>query len=338
MAGSADAAETVARLADLAADRVGSLLPPGTRCALVGFPDHANVGDAAIWAGERALLERLGARVTYVSDERRFDPAALRARVGEGPVFLHGGGNLGDLWLHHQVFREKALQALAGSPVVQLPQSIHFGERENLARARRVFASHPRLTLLLRDQSSLELARNEFAEATSVLCPDMALALGLLSRSSAPGHDVVIVGRRDHERAPGSGAASIQGLGPVFDWGSEGLPAAGLRRGLRLLLRPTAVFHLRAHVWDALARRQVAAGVRLLSRGRVVLTDRLHGHILALQLRIPHVVIDNSYGKLSSFLEAWTGGVSLVRRAEDPAGARVQARRLLETARDRAGH
>jgi pyruvyl transferase EpsO len=336
VAGSADAAETVSRLSDLAAERVGSLLPPGARCALVGFPDHANVGDAAIWLGERVLLERLGARVAYVSDERRFDPAALRARIGDGPVFLHGGGNLGDLWMHHQVFREKALQALADSPVVQLPQSIHFGERENLARARQVFASHPRLTLLLRDRASLELARNEFSEATCTLCPDMAFALGLLSRPCPPGDDVVIVGRRDHERLPGAGAASVPGLGPVVDWGSEGLLAAGLRRGLRLLLRPTAAFRLRAHVWDALARRQVAAGVRLLSRGRVVLTDRLHGHILALQLRIPHVVVDNSYGKVSGFLDAWTGVVSLVRRAKDPTTAGAEVRRLLDTVRDRA--
>ncbi|WP_276524270.1 polysaccharide pyruvyl transferase family protein, partial [Enterobacter hormaechei] len=48
----------------------------------------------------------------------------------------------------------------------------------------------------------------------------------------------------------------------------------------------------------ARARRRVERGLRLLSRGERIVTDRLHGHILSLLLGIPHVVLDNDYGKL----------------------------------------
>jgi pyruvyl transferase EpsO len=36
-----------------------------------------------------------------------------------------------------------------------------------------------------------------------------------------------------------------------------------------------------------------------------VITDRLHGHILCTLLGIPHCVIDNSYGKIGGFADAW---------------------------------
>ena len=54
------------------------------------------------------------------------------------------------------------------------------------------------------------------------------------------------------------------------------------------------------------AEQHVARGRALLSQGRVVLTDRLHGHILCVLLDIPHVLLDNSHGKVSNFHVRWT--------------------------------
>ena len=70
-------------------------------------------------------------------------------------------------------------------------------------------------------------------------------------------------------------------------------------------------------MYPALARRRLRRGVRVLSTGRVVVTDRLHGHILALLLGIPHVVTDTAQGKISAFVEAWTADSNLVRTARD---------------------
>ena len=56
----------------------------------------------------------------------------------------------------------------------------------------------------------------------------------------------------------------------------------------------------------------------MLGEGRVVITDRLHAHILSLLLGIPNVILDNSYGKLHDFYHTWTSGGGLVRWARDP--------------------
>ena len=80
--------------------------PPGTPYALVDFPDHPNVGDSAIWLGEIAMLRAVGAGdPAYVCRWDDFDEAAFRDACPTGPIFIHGGGNLGDIWPHHQHFR-----------------------------------------------------------------------------------------------------------------------------------------------------------------------------------------------------------------------------------------
>jgi pyruvyl transferase EpsO len=66
-----------------------------------------------------------------------------------------------------------------------------------------------------------------------------------------------------------------------------------------------------------IAGRKLAAGARFLDRGRFLITDRLHGHILAVLLAKPHAVLDNTTGKNAAFLESWTGKLSFVSLVED---------------------
>jgi exopolysaccharide biosynthesis predicted pyruvyltransferase EpsI len=57
--------------------------------------------------------------------------------------------------------------------------------------------------------------------------------------------------------------------------------------------------------YDVLAAQRVRLACRIASRGKVVVTDRLHGHILRLLRGIPHLLLDNSYGKLRRFHGTW---------------------------------
>jgi pyruvyl transferase EpsO len=70
-----------------------------------------------------------------------------------------------------------------------------------------------------------------------------------------------------------------------------------------------------------MAQGNLRAGVRILESGRVVITNRLHGHILSLLLGIPHVLLDTEQGKLSSFFDTWTRDSRLTSWAGSPAKA-----------------
>lgn len=310
----------VARLRREIRRTAGPLVGRSRRVALVDFPDYANVGDSAIWLGELEFLRAMGVRKpAYVCDQDTFDAEELRARVGRGPILLSGGGNLGDLYPRHQRFREEILRSFPNNPVVQLPQSIWFESREALDRARKVFDGHPRFTLLLRDRASLQRARREF-DVRSVLCPDMAFALGRLQREGRAERDHLWLLRTGPEAAERS-ISPPHGAWQT-DWAFRGPSLlARLHRLLHSLAPPSGRFghgvlcraiHL---TYGPLARSRLRRGIRLLSRARQVTTDRLHGHILCLLVGIPHRVLDNSNGKVGAFYRTWTSDSELAEWA-----------------------
>ena len=301
---------------------LGPLLSRATRCALVDFPNHSNVGDSAIWLGERAWLRRNRIRVTYVCDADTYAPEILTERLGDGCILFHGGGNLGDLWTTHQRFRERVIQDFPDRKIIQLPQSILFKQRANLERAQQVFNGHSNLTLLLRDRPSLELAREEFT-ATSLLCPDMAFSLGAISRPSPPRTQIIWLSRTDKE-SPGEPEPITQSGLERVDWLEE--TPTGLRERNKYLTERLrhhpeewqTVLQPLSRTYDLLARERLRRGCRLLSRGSVVVSNRLHAHILSLLMGIPHVLLDNSYGKVKNFHDCWTKNCEIVRYASSP--------------------
>jgi pyruvyl transferase EpsO len=61
--------------------------------------------------------------------------------------------------------------------------------------------------------------------------------------------------------------------------------------------------------WYGYTDRMVARSIdRILAYDRIV-TSRMHGHILACLLGMKTVLLDNSYGKNSTYFEAWTNRV-----------------------------
>lgn len=311
------------------------LLPDGSSCALLDFPNHSNVGDSAIWLGEKAYLRRHEVRIVYSCDLRTYSSAWLAKRLGKGTIILHGGGNFGDLWSSHQRFRERVLEDFPSHRVIVMPQTIYFADHESLKRAKRIMDGHPDVTLLVRDQRSLEFARNEF-QAQSLLCPDMAFALGALRSAGSPQHDVLTLLREDKESRWRDHAPFLKrSLEPDrVNWLTE--PPSAFSRAWWWLIRQMGL-HPRKLCWlaeplssafDGLAIRRLRRGCRILSRGRVVITDYLHGHILSLLLGIPHVVLDNSHGKISVFYQTWTKPCELGEWADSLKEAETKAATL----------
>ena len=285
-----------AALLDLYRRHVG----PGDRYALVDFPDHANVGDSAIWLGEVAMLRAVTGRdPDYVCTWDGYDAAAFRAASPDGVLFLHGGGNLGDIWPHHQRFRERLLATVRDRPIVQLPQSIHFRDTAGIAAFGELLAGHPDVHLYVRDRPGLALARQHW-DCPVTLAPDSAFALGPQPRRPAD-CDLLMLMRTDAERVDHD-PALLDGAAVILDWLDDGpLPAA-------------QAGETRAEHYHRLATARLTRGLALLSRGRRIVTDRLHAHILALLLDIPHVALDNDYGKLSAYIAAWTAPSPLLGR------------------------
>jgi pyruvyl transferase EpsO len=300
---------------------IGRLARPGERYALLDFPDYANVGDSAIWLGARAALRRLTGRApVHVSGNWRGGLLGLERRLGSATIYITGGGNFGDLWTGAQRFREKLLERFPNNRIVQLPQSIHFQSEAAARRCAAAIRRHGDFHLLVRDSQSESFARQHFG-CPVTLAPDCAFGLGPLQPSTDPHLDLYCLLRMDKERLPADRLA-IHALRPVIeDWLSETAgPIEELRRSI-LANRILSGGSARIQLFDRLAETRLKRGVRMLSSGRQVITDRLHGHILCLLLGIPHVALDNSYGKIAAYCRTWGEGGETGRFAADAEAA-----------------
>jgi pyruvyl transferase EpsO len=282
--------------------------------AILDFPDIRNCGDSAIWLGEMAYLASRGKRPAYVSRMRDFSAEALERAVPEGPIFIHGGGNFGDLWVSHQDFREAVLERFPHRRIIQFPQSIHYRSEERIAQTARAIARHRNFLLLVRDQESKDFAERHF-DCEVRLCPDMAFWIGAVEPGAVE-FPVLAMLRADLEKTGEVDRSAYPGL-PIEDWITESArrvrvsKAAGAASAF-LALKPA---EMRLRKLDAAAHNRFRRGIRQISRGRTVVTDRLHVHICSLLIGRPHAVLDNSYGKIGRFMAAFSGGTELAYRA-----------------------
>jgi pyruvyl transferase EpsO len=281
--------------------KIHQVLEPLTskRFAILDFPNHANVGDSAIWLGEMIYFKKREIRNFYVCTQQN-------ERIPEGIIFLHGGGNFGDIWSEHQQFRENVIERYPERKIVQLPQSIYFSSQDALRRSARIINKHKDFTLLVRDQNSLSIAQEAFS-CRIELCPDMAFCLGAIERPTKPTHKKLFLLRTDKEKRN----FNIPPDAIKADWLEDDDLSAIRMMAIKEML-PSLGIHAfnkymrREFLYRKLAEARLQRGLRLLSSSSSIVTDRLHAHILCILLNIPHTILDNSYGKISGFYETWT--------------------------------
>ncbi|SFR19215.1 polysaccharide pyruvyl transferase family protein [Poseidonocella sedimentorum] len=296
---------------DRFAGAVAGFLAPGAPYALLDFPDHPNVGDSAIYTGELEFFDAHAGRpadyvcslTSYREDVDDFCP--------EGPLFIHGGGNFGSVWRKHQMFRHAIIDRYRHRQVIQMAQSVHYAahDGETLEETKRLIGQHPDFTMLVRDTPSFEFVEREF-DCPVVMCPDAAHNMWHLKAPAAPEARILSLLRLDKEKVNDDILPYLETRGPVDDWRPQFRARSPLDRVVEKVLAPalprsTALMRRREAMYRRQAWYRVNYGVRLLARGELVVSDRLHAHLLCGLMRKPHISLDNMYGKIQRYIEAW---------------------------------
>jgi len=290
---------------------------------IIDPPNHPNVGDSAIFLGELAFLRRHypRARVDFV-DTENYTPACDRFIRDSSLILLHGGGNFGEIWPRHHAIRVAIMDRFPGIPMIQFPQSIAFTTQAAIDGTARAIERQGNFTLLVRDHRSLAFAQKHFPCVT-LLCPDMAFALGDIGRQPAS-IDYLCLLRGDKEGIADHASllrvlSGLSGSLDVVDWIEESRTRTQrwdrrLRKAWRNI--PSTVRFSRSLAFrlrERYARERVSFGLNLLSKGTTVVTDRLHAHILCCLLGVQHMLFDSLDGKISALYETWTKGAKNAR-------------------------
>jgi exopolysaccharide biosynthesis predicted pyruvyltransferase EpsI len=241
----------------------------GRRIALLGTPLHANTGDHLITLGTRAALQAAGAML--IDEQPGVGFEIERCRRADVVLFA-GGGNFGDLYRHEMEARLTASEELR-QPVLWLPQSVYYRDPQLLAADAGRLARCPHVELWIRDEPSLEIAARAFSNPMS-LVPDMAFGLATVPVAGDPAGPLVRIQRQDPESADDN------------------------RRGIDWLLPGLTMPHDPGEAWWQVRRS--------LPGPSLVLTDRLHVHVVCVLADIPNVLVTGTHHKMSGFFRTWS--------------------------------
>jgi pyruvyl transferase EpsO len=328
-------------------------IPDFKNCALLDYPSYSNIGDHLIWLGSLLYItQHRKAKIDYASSiGDGFSESQFSNCSKEGPILLNGGGNFGDIWPAFQQFRERIIQQYKDRPIVILPQTIYYSSEEALEQSAKILNEHPDLTIFVRDDRSFAIAQQAFFNCKVYKAPDMAFQMVDLPKmdiNPSRSEQILYLCRKDVEMNYNFKPKNIpiENL-DVDDWisfnwmskvpknwiyipGLVRLIREGWQRGLKTpqewaSRQEWQWLHPDSSVFNQVHRPELHrkswgymhSGIYQLQGYNVVITNRLHVHILCLILNIPHIILPGSYYKIPAFYNTWTSQIPWCRLVDN---------------------
>lgn len=297
-------------------DVIKKVIPAGSHIYYFDYPVYNNVGDLLIWKGAEKFFEESNIQVM-----KRFSYHLVTRRLQEGKKFnipaktiivCQGGGNFGDLYVHHHKMRKLLIENYPLHRIVILPQTIYYQDEKVMYQDFITLSRHNDLHLFVRDDKSYKLAEKFMRNL--YLSPDMAHYLYPIKYNNNGQTDTLFFLRVDKEKTEIQEKFSEDTPG-AFDW--ELL----LNKIERKILDTIVILHnsskvnmilpssLLPKIWGFYSNYITNKAIRFFGIHKLIISSRLHGHILACLMNIDNELIDNSYGKNTSYFDCWTKDV-----------------------------
>lgn len=265
------------------------------KAIMLATAEHANIGDAAITLAEQQVLSEQFPeyfQVEISTYEINQKEAYLHAILNpEDILFINGGGNLGDQYPEEEELHRKIVSEFPNNKIIIFPQTIYFSDTENgtleLQKSSKVYNSHKDLTMFVRGEASLELAKAHFAQVKTVLMPDMVHVLRsnyVFERSGA-----LLCLRDDKE-----GKLDCEGKDLIVN----------TAKALTGSIDRSSNIHTE-DVTREIRGLVVRKELMRFAKHQVVITDRLHGMIFSAATGTPCVVLSSYNHKIREYYEAF---------------------------------
>lgn len=288
------------------------LLPTSRRAFVFLSADYGNIGDLAISAAQHKFLADAlpgHAVVPVPISATREVMRSIRREVAPGDVVtVIGGGNMGSLYPDIEALRQLVIRSFPRTRVVCFPQTLDWDasapSNKALAKIVTVYAGHPELQLFARESVSFAKLRELFSGRTQVTVghvPDIVLsttATALGARGCDEPAGALLCLRDDRERSLGD--AHRQHL-------RQALADAGLD------IQVTDTHAGGARLPPERCAQLLADKLTQFQSARLVVTDRLHGMILAALAGTPCLVLPNSNHKIQQTWADWLTAVPQLR-------------------------
>ncbi|MBW6033541.1 polysaccharide pyruvyl transferase family protein [Klebsiella sp. CVUAS 11332] len=279
----------------------------------IDYPLYHNVGDLLIFQGTQKFFKDNNINVKMYRSAHDYNLEELKENVDpQTTLICQGGGNFGDLYDVHQNIRLSLVTNFKNNRIIILPQTAHFSDENKLNLNIDIFKQHPNVILFARDTNTFELFQR-FTDKV-YLMPDMAHQLyGELPVSAIKKNNPLYFLRVDKEKNDLQQSLMNNNEIQSIDW--EDFVTSNEFRYERILSKVSRLANkinsgflknIVYHLWNNHSSQVVNRSARYFSQYDLIITSRMHGHILSCLVNRDNKVIDNSYGKNSGYFNEWT--------------------------------
>lgn len=271
-----------------------------SKIILIGTPIHKNLGDHLIAHHEKAFILD-----SYKNEELLEIPteifilykSLIKSIVNpKDYIFITGGGWMGDVWIDDDLCMQEIIDTFKNNKITILPQTLYFDDLNScesnalLESAKRTYKKSTNLNLLLRDEKSIENAKNYYENFINKidLFPDMALYKDL--ENSAKCKSGFLFCLREDIEKESSGIIENE----ILRFAKEN----------RIEVSKTSTISKHSiPVW--LRKNKIQSKSNEFSKANVIITDRLHGMVFAILSGTKCVAIDNKTHKVFGVYKKW---------------------------------
>lgn len=289
------------------------------------LPYYFNIGDTLIWEGTRSFLKTIPYKCLYTTNYSNYNDS----KVDKSSIILfQGGGNFGDLYPELNNFRKEVILKHPDQKVIILPQTVTYQDKKNLLKDAEFYKDYPNVTICARDKVSYGILKEYFVNNKILLLPDMAFFIDIDERFRKriiPGKTLYL--KRTDKEFVDLYKDIIPNNAEIHDWPtfepniyirlcySVCRRISGFLRKIDAIAQTSLAAKYDDYVWQNILRIfNVRLGYNFLAPYEIIYTTRLHVLILSILLRKSHInILDNKYGKLSSFYQTWLSDLSSIR-------------------------
>lgn len=270
-------------------------------------PFHENLGDHAITLSEQQFLEERGIRPFEVYT-KAFDYCGkffAKMMPSDMVIYVCGGGFLGSLWKHEERRVRKIIEFFPTNKIVIFPQTVTFADNDAkdksfFEESKRMYSMNKNLILFVREERSYKYMKEKMPEVTVKKAPDIVTRLKV-DEKKLKREGIIICFRKDKEKKV------------TDEMKEEVLSLVKNKYGKEKITYTDTVI---AYMVNKRARKkEVSAKLDQFAGSKLVITDRLHGMIMAAITNTPCIAFSNSNGKVRD-VYAWIKNNDFVKFVE----------------------
>lgn len=273
---------------------------------------HKNIGDLAIAFAERQFIHDC-LNKTFIEITAQELDSSEKLFAKNTPtnitVLVHGGGFLGSLWPQEEYRFRKILTNFNNHKIIVFPQTITFDTTtkeglQYLNQSKMIYNSHPNIHICVRDTQSFNYLLSNFPEIETSLIPDMVLQLRLPCNNDSCGQTrkgVLMCMRDDHEKI-----LSQKDEDTLYHLAKANFDSVTYT-DMSASSIPSDIPH---------SENIVIEKAREFSSSKLVITDRLHGMILAALTGTPCIALNNSNRKVEAVYQ-WISSLEYITCVND---------------------